>query len=137
MEEVYLSESNRELSGDMLRIVNYINELFGSYCKLREIHWNTHNKASHDLSDNLMSHFMYTIDRVFEAIMGIEERPGYGIIYPKIPNSSDIKEILKAIIARTTTLEGQLCSPIYSGVCNVLADFKEHLNKSIYLSSLS
>lgn len=136
MEEYLMSDSQKDLSPDMLRIINYVNELIGTHCRLREIHWNTYNKASHDLSDNLMWKFMSTVDRLLESIMGIEERPGYDIICPKIPKSTDIKEILRAIIARTTALEGHLSSPVYSGVTNMLSEFKEQLNKSIYLSSL-
>lgn len=129
--------SEQGLSNNMLRLVTFANELLGAHCKLREIHWNTYNQSTHDLSDNLMYRMMNTVDSIFESMMGIEERPGYGIIYPKIPNSTSIAEILRALIARTEALENTLSSPVYSGVRQTLKEFKESLNKSIYLSTLS
>lgn len=132
-----LEEGTQGMSNNMLRLVTFANELLGAHCKLREIHWNTYNQSTHDLSDNLMYRIMDTVDSLFETMMGIEDRPGYEIIYPKIPNSTSIKEILQALIAKTESLEMQLSSPVYSGIKPTLKEFKERLNKSIYLSTLS
>jgi hypothetical protein len=130
-------EESQGLSNNMLRLVTFANELLGAHCKLREIHWNTYNQSTHDLSDNLMYKIMSTVDSLFESMMGIEERPGYGVIYPKIPNSTSVKEILQALISKINSLEMQLSSPVYSGVTQILKDFKKSLNKSIYLTTLS
>lgn len=130
-------EESQGLSNNMLRLVTFANELLGAHCKLREIHWNTYNQSTHDLSDNLMYKIMSTVDSLFESMMGIEERPGYGVIYPKIPNSTSVKEILQALISKINSLEAQLSSPVYSGVTQILKDFKKSLNKSIYLTTLS
>lgn len=126
-----------ELSNNMTRLVNFMNEMLGAHCKLREIHWNTYNQSTHELSDSLMYTIMNTVDRLFEVMMGIEDRPGYGIIYPKIPNSTSVKEILQALVNKSNNLEMQLSSPVYSGVCQTLKEFNETINKSIYLSTLS
>lgn len=124
------------LSPHLQRIIAYTNDLIGTWCKLREIHWNSTKLSTHNSSDAAMGDIMDTIDALFESIMGIEGRPGYDVIHPVIPTGKNTTEVLKVLAMKTSKLEEQLTSTIYSGVLNILNDFKEDLNKHIYLSTM-
>lgn len=118
------------------RVLTFNDKLLGSYIKVREIHWNTYNKASHTLCDDIMGTLIDTSDRLLENLMGLEQRPGFNIINPNIPNTTSLEEILNVLNKESCVLESYLTSPIYSGITNITNDFREAINKYLYLSTL-
>lgn len=86
---------------DFERVITFVNELYGSYFKLKEIHWNTYSKSLHLLIDEINEDLLEYVDDITENIMGLNDsRVGYNIINPNIPNTTDPKEILKVLAAK-------------------------------------
>lgn len=122
-------------STDFDRVITFVNELYGSYLKLKEIHWNTYSKSLHLLIDEINDDLLEYIDDITENILGINDnRPGYGILHPNIPNSSDTKAILQVLANKNEYLKSYLVAGRYAGLVNVLDDLAQTLNKYIYLS---
>ena len=119
---------------DFNKVITYINELYGSYLKFKEIHWNTYSKSLHLLLDEINDDILEVIDDLSDNIMGIHDsRFGYNILIPSIPNTTDPKELLQVLSAKATYLKSSMDSGIYAGLHNILDDFAEKLNRYIYL----
>lgn len=58
-------------STDFDRVITFVNELYGSYLKLKEIHWNTYSKSLHLLIDEINDDLLEYIDDITENILGI------------------------------------------------------------------
>ena len=111
---------------DFERVITFVNELYGSYFKLKEIHWNTYSKSLHLLIDEINDDLLEYVDDITENIMGLNDsRFGYGIINPNIPNTTAKAEYLKS----------GMTAGRYSGIVNILDDFAQTMNRYIYLSS--
>lgn len=120
---------------DFNRVITFVNELYGSYLKLKEIHWNTYSKSLHLLIDEINDDLLEVIDDITENIMGIEDdRFGYNILNPNIPQTTDTKAILKVLAAKAEQLNSFMSGGKYSGIANILDDFAQTLNRYIYLS---
>lgn len=121
---------------DFERVITFINELYGSYFKLKEIHWNTYSKSLHLLIDDINDDLLEYVDDITENIMGLNDsRFGYGIINPNIPNTTDPKEILKVLAAKAEYLKSGMTAGRYAGIVNILDDFAQTMNRYVYLSS--
>jgi len=118
-------------------LISIVNCLFGSYLRIREIHWNTHNQATHNLTNTLMPDIIDYSDAIIELISGISERPGYDILKPIIPSTKDLKQILQALVVKIETVQCVLEEPSFRGVNKTLDDLIADLNKWVYLSSNS
>jgi len=116
----------------ILSIVNY---LLGSYIRIREIHWNTHNQATHNLTSDLLPEIIGYIDSLVELLSGICERPGFDILKPVIPSTKELKPILQALVTKIETCQECLNEPSFRGVNKTLDDLIADLNKWVYLSS--
>lgn len=120
---------------DFERVITFINELYGSYLKIKEIHWNTYSKSLHLLLDEINEDLLEYIDDISENIMGLEDaRFGYGVLDPNIPNTTDPKSILKVLSAKSSQLRYELSSSRYAGLTNILDDFAQTMNRYLYLS---
>lgn len=112
-----------------------MNCLYGAHIRIREIHWNTHNQATHNLTNSLMPDIMEYIDTFMELISGISDRPGFDIIKPVIPSSKDLTEILKALSIKSEMSTEILTEQKFRGVLKTIDDMIADLNKWVYLSS--
>lgn len=120
---------------DFERVLTFVNELYGSYLKLKEIHWNTYSKSIHLLIDEINDDILDYIDDITENIMGLEDtRFGYNVIDPNIPNTADHKAILKVLSAKAENLKSWMTAGRYAGIVNILDDFAQTMNRYIYLS---
>lgn len=120
---------------DFNRVITFVNELYGSYLKLKEIHWNTYSKSLHLLIDEINDDLLEVIDDITENIMGIEDdRFSYNILNPNIPQTTDTKAILKVLAAKAEQLNSFMSAGRYAGIANILDDFAQTLNRYIYLS---
>lgn len=120
---------------DFERVLTFVNELYGSYLKNKEIHWNTYSKSLHLLLDEINEDLLEYIDDITENIMGLEDsRFGYGVLNPVIPNTTDHKAILKVLCAKADNLKSWMSSGRYAGIVNILDDFSQTMNRYIYLS---
>jgi len=115
-------------------ILNIVNCLFGSYIRIREIHWNTHTQATHNLTNELMPEVIDYIDMLLELLSGIQDRPGFDIIKPVIPSTKQLTDILKAMVMKIEMSQEFLNDPKFRGVNKTLDDLIADLNKWTYLS---
>ena len=115
-------------------ILNIVNCLFGSYIRIREIHWNTHTQATHNLTNDIMPEIIEYIDALLELLSGIHERPGFDILKPVIPSTKQLSDILKAMTMKVEVSHDLLCDPQLRGIKKILDDLVADLNKWNYLS---
>lgn len=118
-----------------MQILMFINCVYGSYFKVKEIHFNTKNQAAHSLSDEVSGTLIEFADRLFENFMGVYERCGFNILEPHIPDTEDLKKILIVLRSKMNKLTSAITEDSeLQGLVNVLNDYQETFNKYIYLS---
>ena len=115
-------------------IMSYINFVWSTYFKLREIHWNERNQATHKLADEVMGYLIDYQDFIMECNMGMFGRPGYDIFSINNINSNDLKELLTSLRTKTLEVKSSIPGIIYSGLTKILDDLVADINKWIYLS---
>lgn len=115
-------------------ILSIVNCLLGSYIKIREIHWNTHNQATHNLTNELLPDIIDYIDELIELLSGVAERPGFNILKPVIPTVNELSPILQAMTFKVEMCTDCLSEPVYRGILKTLDDLIADLNKWNYLS---
>lgn len=117
-------------------ILNLANCIEGSCLRIKEIHWNTHNQATHNLSSDIMPELAEHMDSLLELLMGVmaDERPGFDILKPMIPATKNLKDILKALVMKVEATKMMADEPMYNGIAAQLDELTIDLNKWIYLS---
>ena len=115
-------------------LLGITNCLLGSYIRIREIHWNTHNQATHNLTNTLLPEIIDYIDAIIEVMSGAIGRPGYDILKPIIPSTKDLKPILQALVTKIETCQEMLTEPAFRGVNKTLDDLIADLNRWCYLA---
>ena len=115
-------------------ILSIVNCLLGSYLRIREIHWNTHNQATHNLTNDILPDIIDYSDALIELLSGIAERPGFDILKPVIPATKELGPILVAMTTKVETCIDCLSDPSYRGIVKTLDDLIADLNRWNYLS---
>lgn len=114
--------------------IDFFNITLGAYVKLRELHFNTHIQAQHNLTNDVMPAIMEYADFVMENAMGLFGRPGYNILTCTSNQSSTIKECLESLRSDALKLKLSLDKDSLCGITKILDDMIADLNKWIYLS---
>jgi hypothetical protein len=114
--------------------IDFINFVWNTYFKVREIHWNERNRATHKLADDVMSSLIDYQDFIMECNMGMFGRPGYNIFNIINIEVNDLKELLTALRTKTLEFKSSIPGTIYSGLTKILDDLVADINKWIYLS---
>ena len=115
-------------------LLGITNCLLGSYIRIREIHWNTRNQATHNLTNTLLPEIIDYIDSTIELMSGTIGRPGYDILKPIIPSMKELKPILQALVAKIETCQDSLDGSEYRSLNKVFDDLTKDLVRWIYLS---
>lgn len=115
-------------------LLGITNCLLGSYIRIREIHWNTHNQATHNLTNTLLPEIIDYIDAIIELMSGTIGRPGYDILKPIIPSTKELEPILRALVTKIEMAQEMLTEPEYRGINKTLDDLIADLNRWCYLS---
>ena len=116
-------------------IFSISNVILGSWIRIREIHWNTTNQAKHQLTDSILWRLVSTMDSIVEITSGIyDEKIGFNVLKPVIPNTNDLKQILKACSMKIESYCGMLNDPAFNGLRAEIDEFQADVNKWIYLS---
>lgn len=110
-------------------VLSIVNCLLGSYLRIREIHWNTHNQATHNLTNDMLPEIIDYSDALIELLSGIAERPGFDILKPVIPSTKELSHILVAMTSKVETCAECLVDPAYRGILKTLDDLIADLNK--------
>lgn len=119
------------------KVISFVNELHGSYLKIQEIHWNTYKKGLHTTEDDIKEGLLDYIDKLVEVAMGLDRRPGFDVLHPIIPQSTNSEEICSVLVRKAERFKSMLEGPGYSGLVNVLDDFCTDFSQFTYLSTLS
>lgn len=114
--------------------IDFFNTTLGAYVRLRELHFNTHIQAQHNLTNDVMPALMDYADFVMENAMGMFGRPGMDILTCKKNKSATIKECLEGLRAEALSLKLSLDKDTLCGITKILDDMLADLNKWIYLS---
>jgi len=115
-------------------VLNLINCMAGSCMRIREIHWNTHNQATHNLTNDILPEISEHVDEILELLSGVSERPGFDILKPIIPTSKELKPILQALVIKSESCCEYLEEPKYMSIVRAIEELIGVLNKFIYLS---
>lgn len=115
-------------------LIGITNCLLGSYIRIREIHWNTRNQATHDLTNSLLPEIIDYIDSIIELVSGIIERPGYDILKPVIPSTKELEPILRALVVKVQMCQEMITGSEFRGINKTLDDLIADLNRWCYLS---
>lgn len=132
----YSNDVEVYLSPEMERVFQFHNMLLGATIRLREIHYNAGRWHTHKLSDKMMDGLLDFVDRLGEGVQGYDnKRIGFGRVVPIIPQSKDIMEILNVLKHHADRLSTDLSNPAFSGITNILDDFKTKVNQWTYFDS--
>ena len=115
-------------------LLGITNCLLGSYIRIREIHWNTHNQATHNLTNTILPEIIDYIDSIIELMSGTIGRPGYDILKPIIPSTKELEQILRALVTKIETCQEMLTDPEFRGLNKTFDDLIADLNRCVYLS---
>lgn len=113
--------------------IDFVCAIHGYLIRLKEIHWNTDNNSEHVLCDEIENDLHDCEDRFMECCMGMEdEHFPIGKLLPMLPNSNDLKEMLKELEKDILDLKKKLTGPENGGLFNILDDMQECCNKYKY-----
>lgn len=126
------------MGDDLQLVINFVNECYGAYLKLKEIHWNTYSNTTHVRVDEATEGILSYIDKLMENTIGADapNRPSLGYLNPIIPESSSRVEILVTLNRRANSLADRLQSPVSRGIINILDDFASELNSYQYFNTM-
>ena len=110
-------------------LLGITNCLLGSYIRIREIHWNTRNQATHNLTNTILPEIIDYIDSIIELMSGTIGRPGYDILKPIIPSTKELEQILRALVTKIETCQEMLTEPEFRGINKTLDDLIADLNR--------
>lgn len=117
-------------------VLEYIKRIEGYRIRLREIHWMSDHRSTHELADSLMYDLASYEDSIAEDMMGIiGYRIKVGTIIPKLPKATELKALINEIVNDTICVKQNIEEfPVWTGICNILDECVHMLNKSQYLS---
>ena len=110
-------------------LLGITNCLLGSYIRIREIHWNTYNQATHNLTNTLLPEIIDYIDSIIELMSGTIGRPGYDILKPIIPSTKELEQILRALVTKLEMAQEMITEPEYRGLNKTFDDLIADLNR--------
>ena len=110
-------------------LLGITNCLLGSYIRIREIHWNTRNQATHNLTNTILPEIIDYIDSIIELMSGTIGRPGYDILKPIIPSTKELEQILRALVIKIETCQEMLTDPEFRGLNKTFDDLIADLNR--------
>ena len=110
-------------------LLGITNCLLGSYIRIREIHWNTRNQATHNLTNTILPEIIDYIDSIIELMSGTIGRPGYDILKPIIPSTKELEQILRALVTKIEMAQEMITEPEYRGLNKTFDDLIADLNR--------
>lgn len=112
--------------------VEFICLIHGYLIRLKEIHWHTTNNAEHLLCDEIISNLSENQDRFTECTMGLyNSHFKIGNLIPLLPNSEDLKSMLKELEEDIIDFRKKLKPTEYS-LFNIIDDMLEACGKYSY-----
>lgn len=120
-------EDNRDL------IIGILNRIEGYRVRLKELHWSADSDGLHTLIDKVTDTLLKYEDEIAEDYQGISSDFKVGTLIPQLPESVDIKSLIKEMredIGSLIYLDKEL---IYSGIRSLSKKFVHKMNIYLYL----
>lgn len=118
------------------KYIDFICSLHGYCIRVKEIHWNTDNNATHLLCDDIEEEIHDLEDRFAECIMGESGKKfKIGDLKPMLPNSEALMPMLRELEKEVIDMKKSLDEYKDGGLFNVCDDVLEMCNKYKYRST--
>lgn len=119
-------------------VLEFIKFLEGARIRLREIHWETENHTTHELTDKMIESLENCEDNIAEDFMGlINYRIKVGTVVPRMPESTELTDLISEAIEMTKVLSCAISDDErYAGLLSELDELIHYLNKAKYLSTM-
>lgn len=116
--------------------IDFICSLHGYCIRIKEIHWNTDNNATHLLCDDIEEEIHDLEDRFAECVMGESGKKfKIGDLKPMLPNSEALMPMLRELEKEVIDMKKSLDEYKDGGLFNVCDDVLEMCNKYKYRST--
>ena len=118
-------------------VLNFLSALEGYHSTLKMLHWSTERHSEHVLTDDIDSSVLKYEDKISEVAMGaLDTRFGIGDLKCMLPQSKDLKSILKELRADVNDFRDTAEEKGMNGLVNILDDFTEDIDTWEYLRTL-
>ena len=118
-------------------VLNFLSALEGYHSTLKMLHWSTERHSEHVLTDDIDSSVLKYEDKISEVAMGaLDTRFGIGDLKCMLPQSKDLKSVLKELRADVNDFRGTAEEKGMNGLVNILDDFTEDIDTWEYLRTL-
>lgn len=115
------------------KYIEFICSLHGYMIRVKEFHWSTDSNAEHLLCDDIEESIHDCEDRLAECMMGIlGKKFKVGDLKPLLPNSNEIKKMLRELEIETIDFKKGLDEYKEGGLINICDDILECVNKYKY-----
>lgn len=113
--------------------VDFVCAIHGYLIRIKEIHWNTNENATHLLCDEIQDCLMGCEDRFMECCMGMEGAHfQVGKLLPMLPNANDLIPMLKELEKDILDMKKNASDERSGGLMNILDEMLENCNKFKY-----
>lgn len=118
-------------------VLNFLSALEGYHSTLKMLHWSTERHSEHVLTDDIDSSVLKYEDKISEVAMGaLDTRFGIGDLKCMLPQSKDLKSVLKELRADVNDFRDAAEEKGMNGLVNILDDFTEDIDTWEYLRTL-
>lgn len=118
-------------------VLNFLSALEGYHSTLKMLHWSTERHSEHVLTDDIDSSVLKYEDKISEVAMGaLDTRFGIGDLKCMLPQSKDLKSVLKELRADVNDFRDTAEEKGMNGLVNILDDFTEDIDTWEYLRTL-
>lgn len=118
-------------------VLNFLSALEGYHSTLKMLHWSTERHSEHILTDDIDSSILKYEDKISEVAMGaLDTRFGIGDLKCMLPQSKDLKSVLKELRADVNDFRDTAEEKGMNGLVNILDDFTEDIDTWEYLRTL-
>ena len=114
------------------------NKLQGQGTRLDEVHWCSPSRSVHKVVDEYHEEFNEFKDALMENVQALFGFIRPGELSPELPESLEFENLLMEIRAMLTSIKKEISDAIaMSGICNIVDDQFEVVNKYIYLIKIT
>ena len=118
-------------------VLNFLSAVEGYHSTLKMLHWSTERHSEHVLTDDIDSSVLKYEDKISEVAMGaLDTRFGIGDLKCMLPQSKDLKSVLKELRADVNDFRDTAEEKGMNGLVNILDDFTEDIDTWEYLRTL-
>ena len=119
-------------------MLNVANKLQGQNTRLDECHWGAGSRSIHVIIDEYHEEFTKFKDALMENAQAMFGFIKPGDLNPVLPEAKEFEELLTEIRGMLASIKREASDSIaWSGICNIVDDHFEVVNKYIYLIQIT